>query len=237
MNKEKMKSVAWIGDQFVKGPITGVIINFHGLGDPGLRSVPTYEENEWASAGGLVVMPYPGPWNWMNRQTRALMDELIEAIYTHYSLDASVPLILAGGSMGGFCSLLYARYAKRPIKACLALYPACDLKYHFTERPDLPRTIYHSLYGYEEPLDELFREHSPVDQVAAMPHVPYLIIQGDEDKAVNKAAHADRMVRAMREHGLEVEYIEVPGMGHHAPLFFDVYRRMIDFVKAQLNPQ
>ena len=44
------------------------------------------------------------------------------------------------------------------------------------------------------------------------------------------------MVRAMRENGLQVEYIEVPGMGHHAPLFFNVYRSTIDFVKGILNP-
>jgi len=33
-----------------------------------------------------------------------------------------------------------------------------------------------------------------------------------------------------------VEYIEVPGMGHHAPLYFDVYRKTIDFVKEMLAP-
>ena len=236
MNKEKMKAMAWIGDKFVVGPITGVIVTFHGLGDPGLKSVPTYEENEWASAGGLVVMPYPGSWSWMNRNARALVDELIDAIYTHYNLDASVPLILTGGSMGGFCSLLYARYSKHPIKACQALYPVCDLKHHFSERPDLPRTIYHAFYGYEGEMDALFREHSPLDQVPGLPRVPYLIVHGDADQSVNKAAHSDKMVRAMREQGLEVEYIEVPGMGHHAPLFFDVYRRTIDFVKEKLNP-
>ena len=227
--------MAWIGDQFVAGPITGVIVTFHGLGDPGLKTVPTYEENEWASAGGLVVMPYPGPWSWMNRSTRSFIDELIDAIYTHYGLSDSVPLILTGGSMGGFCSLLYARYTKHPIKACQALFPVCDLKHHFSERHDLPRTICHAFYGYEEEQDSIFCEHSPLDQVLSMPRVPYQIVHGDADQAVNKAAHSDKMVRAMRESGLNVEYIEVPGMGHHAPLFFDVYRRTIDFVKGQIN--
>ena len=229
--------MAWIGDKFVVGPITGVIVTFHGLGDPGLKSVPSYEENEWASAGGLVVMPYPGPWSWMNRNARAIVDELIDAVYAHYSLSASVPLILTGGSMGGFCSLLYARYTKHSIKACQALFPVCDLKRHFSERPDLPRTIYHALYGYEGDMDALFREHSPLDQVQSMPRVPYLILHGDADQAVNKEAHSDKMVRAMRECGLDVEYVEVPGMGHHAPLFFDVYRKTIDFVKEKLNRQ
>lgn len=235
MTKEKMHAMAWIGDQFVVGPITGVIIAFHGLGDHGLKTVPAYEENEWAAAGGLVVMPYSGPWSWMNRGARAFLDELIDAIYAHYNLSPSVPLIIRGGSMGGYSALLYTRYSKHKIKACQALFPVCDLKYHFSERPDLPRTIHHAFYGYEEEMEALFKEHSPVDQVQSLPRIPYQILHGDADPAVNKAVHSDRMVAAMRANGLEVEYIEVPGMGHHAPLFFDVYRRTIDFVKEMLN--
>ncbi|MGD0091180.1 MAG: prolyl oligopeptidase family serine peptidase [Planctomycetota bacterium] len=234
MTREKMEAVAFIADKQVCGRIRGVIVNFHGLGDPGLRSVPSYEENEWAAAGGLVVMPYCGPWSWMNRQARALVDELVDAVYAHFNLQDTVPLVLTGGSMGGYCSLLYARYARRPLKACLAQFPVSDLKYHFSERPDLPRTIYCAFSGYAEDLEALFKEHSPLDQVAFMPRVPYLIIHGDADKAVSKAAHSDKLVAAMRKLGFEVEYIEVPGMGHTEPLFYDVYRKKIDFVKRAL---
>ena len=68
-----------------------------------------------------------------------------------------------------------------------------------------------------------------------MPKVPYFIMHGDADKAVNKAAHSDRFVAGMRKHGHNVEYIEVPGMGHSEPTSFDAYRRKIDFVKQALN--
>ena len=55
MNAEKMRAVAFLTEPFVRGPIRGVIVNFHGLGDPGVRSAPSYEESEWSNAGGLVV--------------------------------------------------------------------------------------------------------------------------------------------------------------------------------------
>jgi hypothetical protein len=42
-------------------------------------------------------------------------------------------------------------------------------------------------------------------------------------------------VAAMRKLGFDVEYIEVPGMGHTEPLFYDVYRKKIDFVKRALG--
>ena len=58
MNTDKMRAVAWIGERFVRGAISGLIVDFHGLGAPGMKSVPAYEEQEWAEAGGLVVTPY-----------------------------------------------------------------------------------------------------------------------------------------------------------------------------------
>lgn len=237
MSPEKMRQVAWIGEQFVRGPITGVIVSFHGLGHPAVKAVPSYEENEWASAGGLVVMPYYGPWNWMNRSSRRFVDELITAVYAHFNLSPNVPLLLTGGSMGGHGSLLYARYAAHPITACAALYPVCDLHYHFDERKDLPRTIHHAFQGYEEDYEVLFREHSPLQQVARMPRVPYLIVQGDADKLVNKAAHSDKMAAAMHAQGHDLEYIEVPGMGHTEPLYYGVYRRYIEFIKEHLGQE
>lgn len=237
MDREKMKAVAFITDEFVKGPITGVIVSFHGLGDPGVRSIPNYTESEWGSVGGLVVMPYAGPWSWMNRQARAMTDELIEAVYREFKLASSVPLIFNGGSMGGFCSLLAARYTRHPLKACAAVFPVCDLKYHFSERADLPRTIHHAFCGYSEPMEALFKEHSPVDQVEKMPRIPYFVLHGDADKAVNKAAHSDRMIAEMRKHKHDVQYIEVPGMGHHDISSYSSYRTYVDFVKGHLNPR
>ena len=63
-------------------------------------------------------------------------------------IDASVPLIIAGGSMGGQASLLYTRYSSHPITACFANFPVCDVEYHFTERPDLPATMRYAYRDY-----------------------------------------------------------------------------------------
>ena len=73
MNRKIIKEVAWIGDEHVRGKIKGVVLSFHGLGG-GLKDGPGTEELEWAAAGGLVVYPYYGPWAWMNRQARAMVD-------------------------------------------------------------------------------------------------------------------------------------------------------------------
>jgi dipeptidyl aminopeptidase/acylaminoacyl peptidase len=229
-----IKQVAWVGSHYVRKPIRGVILTFHGLGSGALKEQPTTEELAWAEAGGLVVFPYYGPWSWMNRAARRFTDELVDAVYKHYKLPERTPLISTGGSMGGHAALLYARYSKRPVKACLALYPVCDLKYHFTERPDLPRTILYAFRGYPEDRESLFAEHSPLAQVDSMPKIPYLIVHGDKDAAVSKSRHSDRMVAAMRRKKLKVDYVEVPGMGHGGPMPIQVLEKSIRFVSSFL---
>ena len=235
MNQEKLRQVAWIGDDWVKGPIRGVVLSFHGLGGGGPNKEPTTEELGWARAGALVVFPYYGPWSWMNRQARAGIDETVDAVYATFRLSRKIPLISAGGSMGGGGALLYARYAKRPVSACYALFPVCDTAFHFSERPDLPRTFHHAFAGYKGTLPALLAEHSPLAQVASMPDIPYLIVHGDKDKLVSKERHSDRMVAALRRRKCNVEYLEVPGMGHGSPMPIEVLQRGIDFVTAALK--
>jgi len=158
----------------------------------------------------------------------------VAAVYKHYEVPDRMPLISTGGSMGGQGSLLYTRYARKQPAACLAVCPVCDVKYHFTERPDLPRTFHAAFRGYPESLEALFAEHSPVDQVEHMPDIPYMIVSGDKDVSVSKTQHSDRLVAAMRKRGLKVEYVEVPGMGHGGPTPIQVLVKRIQFVSSFL---
>lgn len=229
MNPKIINEVAWVGREYVQGTIKSVILSFHGLGG-GLKSEPGTEELEWARNGGLVVHPYYGPWAWMNRQARNMVNELVDAVYAVYGLPESIPLICTGGSMGGQASLLYTRYAKRLVRACLANCPVCDLKYHFHERLDLPPTIRHAFLGYPGSFDKLLAEHSPLQQVAGMPDIPYRIIHGGKDMAVSKRHHSDKMVAAMLKRRMDVEYVEVADMGHCGPLPLKVIQHNIEFV-------
>ena len=236
MNPKLIKEVAWVGEAYVTGRIRGVVLSFHGLGG-GLKSAPSTEELEWARNGGLVVYPYYGPWAWMNRRARTMVDELVDAVYAAYRLPDRAPLICTGGSMGGQAALLFTRYAKRRVSACLANCPVCDMKFHFHERPDLPPTIRHAFLDQAGTLERLFVEHSPLQQVAALPKIPYLIVSGGKDTAVSKRQHSDKMVAAMRQRKLPVEYLEVAAMGHCGPLPLSVLQRTVAFVAAALRRQ
>lgn len=229
------KEVAWIADEYVAGEIAGVVVRFHGLGNGALRQEPDPWEAELAALGALVVWPYYGPWSWMNREARAMVDALIPAVYRAYNLGDDVPLILTGDSMGGSSALLYARYTIHHPVACFANCPVGDMTYHFRERPDLPRTMYHAFGSYTCTMQEALEEHSPLHQAAQMPDIDYLIVHGDEDTAVNEAIHADRLVAAMRARELRVTYRTVPGMGHCGPLPSDVSAEIMAFMRRALR--
>jgi dipeptidyl aminopeptidase/acylaminoacyl peptidase len=235
MNIECVRQVSWIGDNYLERKIRGVVLVFHGLGYTGDKQGPDTFEFEVARAGGLVVFPYYGPWSWMNRHAREFTDELVDSVYECFSLSGDIPLISTGGSMGGLASLLYARYAKRPASACLALFPVCDLKYHFHERPDLPKTILHAFRGFDEDEEALFDENSPLSQVASMPDIPYFIVHGSKDAAVSKQMHSDRLVEKMRDRNMNVKYMEVPYMQHGWPISIGVLERTAGFVRSALK--
>jgi dipeptidyl aminopeptidase/acylaminoacyl peptidase len=121
------------------------------------------------------------------------------------------------------------------VAACAVNCPVCDLRYAFTERPDVPRTIHFAFRGYKESMDALFREHSPVEQARNMPDIPYMIIHGVKDTGVAKVKHSDKLVPLMRKAGLNVEYLEVPEMVHCSPVPPGVWKRWTQFVCDKLR--
>lgn len=235
MHDNLLDQVAWIGHNFTRQPVRGLVLRFAGLGGfPNMIGGPDAMELEWGDAGGLVVTPYHTPWAWMNPPTRAFVDELVDGILARYKLSIETPIISTGGSMGGHGALSYTMFSRHRVAGCMANCPVCDLPFHYTERPDLPRTM-HFAYGSYGDITAALTENSPLHQAAKLPDVPYLIVHGDADTAVAKAKHSDPLIAAMRARKLNVTYVEVPGMGHCWPLPWPVWRRMIDFVKGLLR--
>lgn len=210
---EMLRNFTYSNDSLIKGDIKGIILNFMGLnGRDMFDELP--RGNALAEKGIVYLIPYLNPWNWMNAQAVDYTDELIDALFEHYSLPENTHVVSTGGSMGGLCSLVYTKYAARTPVACVANCPVCDLLFHYTERPDLPRTLY-SAYGmYDfEALEKAMATASPLHLADGMPKVKYTIFHCDADKSVNIHSHSEKFVAEMKkEH--DIEYIVVPGRGH-----------------------
>ncbi|MBQ8162915.1 MAG: YwaF family protein [Clostridia bacterium] len=212
---ETLKFYTYTNEELLKETPKAIVLDFHGLGMTAMRKEPNEFETECAKHGILTLFPYYGPWSWMNLTSVKFVDEIVKAVCEKYSLDVnSVPIISTGGSMGGHSALNYTKYAKVTPKACFTNCPVCDFKFHATEREDLPRTAYLAFSDYDCGFEKAIEMHSAYHMASQMPDIPYYIVHGTRDSAVNKEAHSDRFVAEMRRYGKNVTYIEVEGMEH-----------------------
>lgn len=197
----------------IKGPVRGIAVEHHGLG------CGQFEENQveahgWLAEKGIVfIHPHYSPWAWMNRHAVKLTDDLVSTVKAHYRLPDDVPIVSYGGSMGGQGCLIWPCYSRHRISAVVANCPVTDLVYHYSERPDLPRTM-GCAFEYADDLMEEIRRRSPFHQIGRMPDIPYTILHGTKDDEVSKRFHSDRFVAAMRQAGRTVAYEASEGMGH-----------------------
>lgn len=196
---ETLRNFAYSNDHLIKGEVRGIVLKFYGLGGMTIHNNDPGDALEYAERNIILVIPYHNPWAWMNRATVALVDEIIEVLCEKYSLSESVKIVSTGGSMGGLSSLVYCAYAKITPTACVASCPVCDLPYHFTERPDLPRTLYSAFAEYDGELDEAMKSCSPLHLVDKMPDIPYTVFHCEADTAVNIDRHSRRFVEAMKK--------------------------------------
>ena len=198
----------------------GIVVHFMGLGSQWQAregEVPRGLEREGsaaaAAAGAVYVVPYLDPWNWMNAAAVAMADRIVDMAKARAGLPADAPVVSTGGSMGGLCALVWPRYTRHRVVAVAANCPVCDLPFHYTERPDLPRTL-RAAFGAEPDFAAALRSRSPLHLAPELPDVPHAVFHCTADQLVNKAAHSDKFVAAMRALGRAVEYVEVPDRGH-----------------------
>ena len=210
---ETLRSFAYSNDRLCTGTIRGIVVSFFGLGGAAMYSEDTKEGKFFAERNIVYIVPYANPWAWMNRQTAAYTDEIIDTLIAHYTLPDDLPIVSTGGSMGGQSALVYMVYAARTPAACVANCPVCDLPFHFTERPDLPRTLYSAFGTYDGTMQSALESASPYHLVDRMPDSSYYIFHCEADMAVNKQKHSDRFVEKMAD-AHKIEYYAVPERGH-----------------------
>lgn len=232
---ETLRSFAYVNDRIVKHPIRGIVLQFFGLNNRDMFSEDKSDAVYYAERGILYVIPYNNPWAWMNRQAIAYTDEIVDVLVEKHGLPDNIPIASTGGSMGGMSALIYSYYAKRTPVVCAANCPVCDMPYHYTERPDLPRTIYSAFFhevNAGNRLEDVLKEFSPLHLAEKMPDITYYIFHCDSDKSVNKEMHSDRFVEAMRNANKKLTYHVIKGTGH-CDIGDDMKARLKEYVVSE----
>ena len=211
-----LRSFTYSNHDICAKPIRGVVVSFMGLGNTATFNDHTPEGVFFAKRGIVYLTPYLNPWAWMNDQAVAYTDEVVDVIFDAFNLPESTPVISTGGSMGGQSALVYTAKAKRTPKACVTNCPVCDLVFHYTERPDLPRTLYSAFFSYDGTIESALAKASPVHLAEKMPRVKYINYHCTQDKAVNFDRHSALFVDKMRALNHDIDFIPVEGCGHCA---------------------
>ncbi len=210
---ENLRNFAYSNDKLIKGKIKGIVLFFYGLNCVNIHSEDPEEALFYAEKDIIYLVPYYNPWCWMNEQAVEYVDELIDVLRERYSLDENVKIVSTGGSMGGLSSIVYCAYAKITPVSCVANCPVCDLVYHFSERPDLPRTLYSAFYNFEGNMETALESRSPLHLAEKMPKISYTIYHCEQDMAVNLEKHSLRLFEKMKSTH-DVKLITVPDRGH-----------------------
>ncbi len=213
INYENLRFYAYCNDKICTRPVKGMVIDFFGLGAAVMYDEDTPLGKIFAEKGVILLIPYNNPWAWMNKQAVAYTDELVDVLFDKYDLPSDTPIVSSGFSMGGLSSIVYCAYAKRTPIRCVANCPVCDLPLHYTERPDLPRTIYSAFYFCDD-LDDALKSASPIHlaQRNMLPDIQYDIFHCDKDSAVNISWHSEKFVSKMQ--GKDLRYTIVPDQDH-----------------------
>ncbi len=213
INFDTIRSFAYTNAHLVEHP-KAMVIEFPGLNTTGMTTHDSRDAVAFAERGVLYVFCYTNPWAWMNPQTVALCDEIEDVLFAHYRLPDDFPVVAAGGSMGGQQALIFTLRSKRTPIGCVANCPVCDMIYHVTERPDLPRTIYTAVAAMPGTFDEAVRSISPIHVAEEMPKIPYRIFHSDADRAVALEHHSVPFTEKMRSLGADIELHVIHGSGH-----------------------
>jgi len=229
INDQNLRNFAYVNDAICKMPIQGIVISFSGLGGMIMHDHDFTEGEFYAEKGILYVEPYNNPWAWMNNQAVAYTDEIIDVLIKKYDLDENISIVSTGLSMGGQSALVYTAKAKRTPVACVANCPVCDVLYHFTERKDLPRTLYSSLFHEEGTLEDALKSISPLHLIDKMPKVKYHIFHCDEDMDVNIDAHSKKLVAEFEQRKYDFTFDVVTSRGH-CDLTLEMKRKFSEYV-------
>jgi len=171
----------------------------------------------------------------------AMQDDLTDAVHWAVSRGIADPARVAiyGGSYGGYATL--AGITKEPnLFSCAVSY--CGVSNIFTFLAAFPpyweplRAMVHEMVGDPDRDAERLRATSPLFHVNRI-RCPLLVAQGANDPRVRKG-ESDQMVAALRERGLDVEYLVKDNEGHgfqNEENQFEFYRAMERFLARHLG--
>jgi len=203
-----------------------MVLNVHG--GPWHRDVWGYNpEAQWLANRGYACLQvnYRGSTGYgkafLNAGDREwggrMHDDLVDAV--HWAVEEGIAdperVAIYGGSYGGYAALVGATFTPDVFCCAVDIVGPSNLITFIESVPAYWEVLLEMMYrriGHPERDADFLRERSPlfkVDRIA----IPVLIAQGANDPRV-KQAESEQIVAAMKEKGIDYEYLLFPDEGH-----------------------
>lgn len=185
--------------------------------------------------GWAYVCTWYGGNTWMGPVAEAGVADLIGLLRARWP---GRPVYLCGGSMGGSSTLVFAVRRPELLDGAIALCPAADMKAYY-------RWLEPATGGVEQNLAAAIRIHYRVDghdletELAARSAVlnaerltmPVYMVHGTADTLI-PVDYARALATRLQALGRPLQYIEIPGGGHDAPVVEANWTEALDFLQA-----
>ena len=203
-----------------------MVLNVHG--GPWVRDTWGYHpEAQWLADRGYICLQvnYRGSrgygkahMNAGNREWGGKMhDDLVDAVAWAVEHGYADPqrVSIYGGSYGGYAALVGATFTPDLFRCAIDIVGPSNLITFIRSVPPYWQPMIHTLHlrvGNPDTEPEFLISRSPLTHVNNI-RIPMLIVQGANDPRV-KQAESEQIVAAMREHGIDHEYMLFPDEGH-----------------------
>ncbi len=211
ITKDNLHIFACTNEKYLTADPVGICMEFHGLNLTLPYDEPEERSRKFAERGIILIKPMTNPWSWMNKKALEETERMIDILgEKHPGIDQK--LCVAGGSMGGYESLMFSVYSKRPLLSCTVNCPLCDT-YRFVQ-DDIwrARTIIDAHYE-DGDWDTILHRHNPIENIDRMQKIKYAVFQCTGDDVIDKELQADRFVEAAKGK-LDLEYFVVESSAH-----------------------
>ena len=157
------------------------------------------------------------------------VDDIIDAIIEKYNLNKDINIVYTGGSMGGLGALSYNTYGKHKAVGCAVSCPVCDLFAVSKVTPFFEASVYFACAHYNCDYDSAVKSLSPIYFVDKFPKNKYFVLLCNNDKLIFMEENGKPLLQKMQAHGLNVDTIELDGMGHceHTPEAINAFLNFI----------
>jgi dienelactone hydrolase len=152
---------------------------------------------------------------WYTTPSRSDITDVINLLEQEFNIDRS-HIHVTGTSMGGSGTLQYAMFNPQIIASACPVMGVTNFTEFYNWTPDstLKNSIKTAFGGTPSQVPLVYKDESPLGNEIRFMHTPVFLLHGSADTVV-PVSNSRNLNTSLAKAGYDVNYVEVPGVGHY----------------------